>query len=124
MIFFVRPMLCVTNWYTQNSQGMRQGDQHDWQEDAAQRNKDDRVLDDQNPNAPFVLSVGFLENLDQAVEEGEEPEDPFQDGREHHAADDGDVDDVLDGPGRRHAAFVSGSGAKHGGIVRGPRQSE
>lgn len=38
--------------------------------------------------------LGFLENLDDAVHEGSDPQEPFQERRKHERANDGDIDNL------------------------------
>lgn len=42
---------------------------------------------------------GFLVHFDQTVQEGGEPQKPFQEGHEHRCAHDGDVYDLYEVPG-------------------------
>jgi hypothetical protein len=48
---------------------------------------------------PYTDGLGLLEDLDQAICEGSNPEKPFEKGSKHDTADDGDVDNLrtLDG---------------------------
>lgn len=76
----------------------RQRDHHDWKEDTSHECEEDHVTDREHADGPFVLAFGFLVDLDEAVEEGEEPEDPFEQSCKHECPNNGHVYDVSSRP--------------------------
>ena len=37
----------------------------------------------------------LLENFDETIDEGSQPQEPFEESREHDGADDGDIDNLA-----------------------------
>ncbi|KAI7068064.1 hypothetical protein KC352_g42858, partial [Hortaea werneckii] len=75
-----------------------QGDDHNRKEDAAHTREEDHVEKGQDPSAPSLLAISFLEGFAQTVEKSQQPENPFQKGCQHDDADHADIDDILDCP--------------------------
>jgi hypothetical protein len=65
--------------------------------------------------------VGFLEDLDQAVHEGGNPEEPFEQGRQHDDANDDRIDDLMREGCRLYQLIEPWSAADLGGVVYEPR---
>lgn len=55
--------------------------------------EEDAEEDGQNAHADGLC---FLEDLDNAVHERSDPEEPLEESREHEGADDGDVDNLVE----------------------------
>jgi hypothetical protein len=92
-----------------NLRRQRQRNNHNRQKHTPHRHKKNHISHRQNSHRPIIR---LLHHFRQTKQESTQPEDPFEESGEHDAADDGDVDDVLDGPcrvgrrsveeGRRH----------------------
>ena len=79
----------------------RQRNNHNRQKHTPHRHKKHHISHSQNSDRPILR---LLHHFRQTKQESTQPEDPFEESGEHDAADDGDVDDVFDGPwwgGRR-----------------------
>lgn len=95
----------------------RQSYDHDRQKDAPHRHEKSHIRQSQNSHRP-VLSL--LHHFCKTKEESQQPKDPFEQGGEHDAADDRDVDDVFDGP----RWWVDGRSVEEGGRHGGKRMFE
>lgn len=81
--------------YPHNLRRQRQGNDHDRQKHTPHRHKEYHISHSQNFHREIIR---LLHHFRQTKQESTQPEDPLEESGKHDAADNGNVDNVLDGP--------------------------